>query len=68
MPKFSIKDLKRSLEYMESKVGAVDANIEFDDRERLKIKGTDPSGNHVEITIYVSETKKMPDITETRRL
>lgn len=71
MNKYTIKDLKKALDYMENKVSATSIVLEVDDHGRLKFGAHDISTNHVLITVYRSnddESTKMPDITETRRL
>lgn len=69
---YNIKDLKRAIEYMETKLTAVQVNLEQDDLGRLKFGAHDISKNHVEITVYKNnedgEGTKMPEITKTERL
>lgn len=72
MHKYTIKDLKKALEHMESKLQAVSVHLEQDDLGRLKISAYDISQNHVLITVYKSNDEnnstKMPEITRTERL
>lgn len=72
MDKYNIKDLKKALDYMESKLQAVCVHLEQDDLGRLKFGAYDISQNHVLITVYKSNdsdnSTKMPEITRTERL
>lgn len=72
MNKYNIKDLKKAIEYMESKIQATSVQIEQDDKGRLQFGNTDISANQVLITVYRSNedniATKMPEITKTERL
>lgn len=71
MDKYSIKDLKRAIDYIENKLNAMSIQIEQDDNGRLKLGAWDISQNHVLITVYKSNDEistKMPEITKTERL
>lgn len=71
MNKYTIKDLKKALDYMENKIQAASITLEMDDNGRLKFGSHDISSNHVLITVYRSNDEgstKMPDITKTERL
>jgi hypothetical protein len=68
---YNIKDVKKAIEYMEVKLGAVSLQIEQDDKGRLNFNAWDISKNHVLITVYKNNdenTTKMPEITRTERL
>lgn len=69
---YNLKDIKKALEYVETKLSAVSLQIEQDDRGRLNFSSYDISKNHVLITIYrnneENEGTKMPEITTTTRL
>lgn len=43
---YSIKEIRKALDYMEKNVHAIDITVEFDDRNRLLIKGHDKDANH----------------------
>ncbi len=69
--KYTIKDLKKALEYMELKLVASVVGLEIDEMGRMHISAYDNSSNHVKITIYRCDGQdgtKMPDITKTERL
>lgn len=72
MNKYNIKDLKKAIEYMESKLQALSVQIEQDDNGRLKFGNHDISANHVLITVYRTNedgiATKMPEITKTERM
>lgn len=72
MNQYNLKDIKKALEYVETKLSAVSLQIEQDDRGRLNFSSYDISKNHVLITIYrnneENEGTKMPEITTTTRL
>lgn len=71
MNKYSIKDLKRALEYMETKLGAVSVILEQDDYDRINLGAFDISANHVKVTVYKNNgdtPTKMPEIVRTERL
>lgn len=72
MNQYNLKDIKKALEYVETKLSAVSLQIEQDDRGRLNFSSYDISKNHVLITIYrnneENEGTKMPEITRTERL
>lgn len=72
MMQYNIKDLKRALEYLETKLQSITVNLVQDDFGRLKFGAHDISKNHVEITVYKNDPDnlgtKMPEITKTERL
>lgn len=72
MNHYKIKDLKKAIEHMESKLQAVSIQIEQDENGRLKFNAWDISKNHVLITVYRNDEEnngtKMPEITKTERL
>lgn len=72
MNKFTVKDIKKALDYMENKIQATAITLEIDDNGRLKLGAHDISSNHVLITVYRSNDDeigtKFPDITKTERL
>jgi hypothetical protein len=70
MNRFSIKDLKKALNYFEEKFKTVNVDLEVDDMCRLHLSTNDLEANHVQITIYRSNDEvytKMPELTETKR-
>lgn len=68
MNKYSINDIERGVDFLKKKCQATYVILEIDELGRLKLKGSDISGNIVTITIYHEETQKMPDVTKTERL
>lgn len=72
MQQYNIKDIKKAIDYMESKLQAVSIQIEQDDMGKLKFNAWDISKNHVLITVYKNDDDnlgtKMPEIQKTERL
>lgn len=71
MNQYTIKDLKKALDYMENTLKVNIINLDVDDYGRMKISAHDISSNHVQITVYKAndtDSTKMAEITETRRL
>lgn len=72
MNQYNIKDIKKALDYMETKLQAISIQIDQDENGRLKFNCWDISKNHVLITVYKNDEDnsgtKMPEITKTERL
>lgn len=65
--KFDVKDLEKVLKFLKSQA-AVDVTVSSDDMNRLVFTVLDAGTNMVQVIIYASESKKMPDVTRTERL
>lgn len=72
MNQYNVKDIKRALDYLETKLQAVQINLNQDEHGRLHFSSYDISKNHVLITVYKNDEDnngtKMPEITKTERL
>lgn len=67
--KIDLKELKRALQFMESKGTLTEVDMQIVIENRLVMKYTDPmGGDHVTVTLYDSDTEKMADVTVTSRL
>lgn len=67
---YAIKDIKKALDYLESKFKTLKVNLEIDDMGRISFSTTDVDANSVKITVYQNDSAgtKFPEIQETRRL
>lgn len=69
MPKFNLKDLKKTLDLISKGGDSSDVELSLESRDRLLVKYTDPEGGDaVVVTIYEADTGKMAEITRTTRL
>lgn len=71
MNSFKIADIKKALDYLESKFKSVNVKMEIDEMSRLNFQVIDIEANAVKIVIYRSDDEnatKFPEITESRRL
>lgn len=69
MMKYDVKDLTRTLEYLKKNGDPAQIEVKFDHMERMILSFFDSiQSEGVTITLYPSESAKMPDVTRTTRL
>jgi hypothetical protein len=63
-----LKELRRALDYLESKLKPVKVEVINDIFGRLLIKGSESSGKTITITLFSSDTGLFPTVTTEDKL
>lgn len=66
--KIDIKELQKTLKYLEKNGNPSQINVDFDSNGRFRISVYTEEAGQIIITIYESEYQKMAEVTRTERL